>query len=133
MAYVAPRPNDFHACARMSPTNTQSHGWIVTPAMVTVPKEGARNHNRNPSVDSSPNSVRAYREPIRSETAPPGYGYTALIRLPKVPNTPMTNALAPKTLRYSGRKRVVIWNPSEKPNIATDNTSTSPRSARNCR
>jgi len=73
-ANVAPRPNDFQACASSNPTKIQSHGSTVTPATETAPRAGATSQTTNPSVESSPNRVSAYRDPSRSETAPPGYG-----------------------------------------------------------
>ncbi len=73
-ANVAPRPNDFHACANKSPTNTHTHGWTVRLPTVIGPIAGAASHTANPSVDNKPNSVSADRDPTRSEIAPPGYG-----------------------------------------------------------
>ena len=67
MANVAPRPNDFQACASSRPTKIQVHGG-TTPTS----NDGARNHSTKPSVDASPKAVSAVREPMRSESAPPG-------------------------------------------------------------
>jgi len=58
-ANVAPRPNDFHACASRRPTKIHIHGWIVTPASDTGPTPGATTQTANPSVDTRPNTVSA--------------------------------------------------------------------------
>jgi len=99
-AKVAPRPNDFHACASTSPTKIQIHGSIVTPATVTAPTFGAISQTTKPTVETSPKAVSAYRDPMRSDIAPPGYGYTAEMTLPKVPNNPTTNPDAPSATMY---------------------------------
>ena len=86
----APNPNDFQPCASSRPTKIQIQGGIVTLAIVITPRVGATNQTPKPSVEINPNGVSAYREPIRSEMAPPGYGKTAEMMFPTVPKRPTT-------------------------------------------
>ena len=58
-------------------------------------------------------------------------GYTAAMRLPNVPNSPVATAPAPSTDMYRGTYRLVIRKPRLNANIATESTSTSRSSARN--
>jgi hypothetical protein len=51
--------------------------------------------------------------------------------LPKVPNNPTTNPDAPSATMYSGRNRLVIWNPRLNANIDSETTSTSRSKAKN--
>ena len=71
-ANVAPSPNDFHVWASESPTKIQTYAGTTSPASETGPSTGASHQTANPKVVTTANAVSASREPIRSESAPPG-------------------------------------------------------------
>lgn len=71
MANVAPSPNDFQAWEKNRPTKIATTASDVAPTETSA-NRGTASQIPKPIVEHRPKAVSAYREPMRSEIAPPG-------------------------------------------------------------